>query len=160
MSCVHRVSTTWLARAVRTSARIVLVAAGVAGAACYRQVPVAPAALSSSRQYVQVRFATPQRVRLSGPGRDMLLDGVTTLEGWTNGIRGDTLLLQVARWAAHEHVRDLEPSEYIATIAPAVGATIEARRRDMAGSILLGALVVVVVVGAAAFLYLYGNYEG
>ena len=160
MSCVHPVRTAWLARAVRASARVVLVTAAVAATACYHQAPVAPATLSSSRQYVQVRFATPQRVRLSGPGRDVLLDRVTRLEGWSNGARGDTLLLQVARWAAHEHVRDLDSPEYVAVIAPAVGTTIETRRHDVVGSILLGALIAIVVAGTVAIAYLYGNYEG
>lgn len=158
MSHVDRSRTS--SRTRRTSRRrLLLHAAAIVGLGCYYQAPVAPAALTGSREYVQVRFATPQQLRLAAPGRSMLLDGVTRLEGWSQEVRGDTLRLQVARWAAHEHVRDLQPAEYVATIVPADDATIERRRPDRTGTALVGALAVVLLAGAAFLLYWVTSYE-
>ena len=146
-------------RASHRRALLLLAAAAIGGTGCHYQAPVAPSALTSSREFVQVHFATPRQLRLVASGRSMLLDGVTRLEGWPHEVRGDTLRLQVTRWAAHEHVRDLQPAEYVATIVPTDGATIERRQPDRTGTALVAVLAVVVLAGAAFVLYLIGNYE-
>jgi hypothetical protein len=110
-----------------------------------------PAARVRSRQLVTVTYPTPQTLRARAASRDSVLAAVTMLEGWSTGVRGDTLEVQIGRWQAEGRRHEMRPPDFVVAVLPEAGAAIrihEGGSRTVSWMIV-GLVVVLAAVGIA-----------